>query len=154
MRRPDGTLLPGQGPLPGAGRPNQRDEFVQACRALTPQIIQVLTEILVNGERGADRLKAGEILLERGWGRPSPAPEEIRAVQESPLLAAIAQIALSSRQDAVKAPKTIDVTPVRDADALPADQAPGGSAPAQIGRPGEGARPGSTIVRKRTPEGA
>ena len=53
------------------GRPKMPEDMKQAFRALAPDCCRVLCQI-VNDEsaRQADRIKAAEVILDRGFGKP------------------------------------------------------------------------------------
>ena len=40
------------------------------ARAYTQQAIQTIGGVMINGTEEANRLRAADILLDRGWGRP------------------------------------------------------------------------------------
>ncbi len=71
---------------PGGGRKKIPASVTEACRLLTEDAIGVLKKILLNElARDADRLRAAEALLNRGWGMPSQSLELLKAdVQEMP----------------------------------------------------------------------
>ncbi len=61
----------------GPGRPKDDPEFVAACRDRTPKALAVLDKAMSDylepppgapPGRAADAIKAGEVLLNRGWG--------------------------------------------------------------------------------------
>lgn len=54
------------------GRPKLPEEVREMCRALTPEAIRTAERIMLDGEaKPADRLKAAEIILDRGCGKPA-----------------------------------------------------------------------------------
>ena len=53
-------------PTPKKITPQQLDSL---ARGYTEQAIQTLGGIMINGEEG-NRIRAADILLDRGWGRP------------------------------------------------------------------------------------
>lgn len=63
-----GRFLPGN---KSGGRPKMPEDMKQAFRALAPDCCRVLCQI-VNDEsaRQADRIKAAEVILDRGFGKP------------------------------------------------------------------------------------
>lgn len=69
-RPPKGQpFRPGQSGNPG-GRPKQEPGLTQLARKYTEEAIRVVASVLKDPEaKHADRLKAAEILLERGHGR-------------------------------------------------------------------------------------
>ena len=52
------------------GRPKIPDELKEAFKALAPKALEVLQEIMIQGDKNADRVKAAEVILDRGWGKP------------------------------------------------------------------------------------
>lgn len=53
------------------GRPKIPDDIKQAFKDLTPAALKTLQEIINNPEaKDADRIRACEIALDRGWGKP------------------------------------------------------------------------------------
>ena len=56
------------------GRPKMPDEMKQAFKDLTPAALAALAKIVNNEEaRDADRIRAAEVILDRGWGKPTQA---------------------------------------------------------------------------------
>ena len=54
------------------GRPKLPTEIKEMCRALTPQAIETAKNIMLNDKaKDSDRLKAAEIILDRGYGKPA-----------------------------------------------------------------------------------
>jgi len=51
------------------------DELKEAFKAAAPKALQTLMDILDNGDKNADRLRAAEVLLDRGYGKPVQAIE-------------------------------------------------------------------------------
>ena len=54
-------------PTPKKVTPLQLDSL---ARAYTEQAIQTLGGIMINGAEEGSRIRAADILLDRGWGRP------------------------------------------------------------------------------------
>ena len=66
---------PGQSGNPG-GRPKKINELVDKCQDLTGECADVLANILKDEkERTTDRIKAAEIILAYGWGKPKQQTE-------------------------------------------------------------------------------
>ena len=70
QRGPGKPFVKGICPNP-AGRPKLPDSIKDAFKALAPESIEVLRQIMQNKEaRDGDRLRAAEIILNRGYGTP------------------------------------------------------------------------------------
>lgn len=68
-RRPDGRFSHGNRANPG-GRPKSVARVVALARQHTEEAIRNLAEIMGDpGQKGAARVKAAEVLLDRGWGK-------------------------------------------------------------------------------------
>ena len=55
-----------------SGRPKKTQEeydLEAACRAKAPEVVATLVEIMENGNAESSRIRAGEILLDRGFGK-------------------------------------------------------------------------------------
>lgn len=55
------------------GRPKRTPEeidLVAACRAKTPDALNVMVEIMQNGEQEKNRLTAAQAIIERAYGKP------------------------------------------------------------------------------------
>ena len=60
----------------GGGRKELPPELKEMCRALTPQAIEIAKRIMLDDEaKHSDRLRAVEIILDRGYGKPAQAIE-------------------------------------------------------------------------------
>jgi len=59
---------PGKSGNPG-GRPKIPDELKEAFKALAPQALATLADVMNNGDKDSDRVKASEIILDRGYGK-------------------------------------------------------------------------------------
>lgn len=71
VRGADGRFLPGN---KTGGRTRMPEELVEMCRALSPQAIETAKKIMLDKEaRAGDRLRAAEIILDRGYGKPQQA---------------------------------------------------------------------------------
>ncbi len=69
-RSKDGRFVPGQSGNPG-GRPKTLARVQNLAREYTETSIKVLGEIMEDeDERGATRIAAIQVLLDRGWGKP------------------------------------------------------------------------------------
>lgn len=54
------------------GRPKIPDDIKEMCKALTPKAIETAKTIMLDEEaKDADRLRAAEIILDRGYGKPA-----------------------------------------------------------------------------------
>lgn len=62
----------GQSGNPG-GRPRMPDELRKAFQDTTLDALNTLKDVMHNGEKGAERVKAAEVLLSRAWGTPEQA---------------------------------------------------------------------------------
>jgi len=61
---------------PGGGRKRIPEDVLEACRASSTKAVKILTGILTNeAARDADRIRAAEIILNRGYGLPKQAVE-------------------------------------------------------------------------------
>jgi len=55
----------------GGGRKELPPEIKEMCRALTPQAIEIAKKIMLDDDaKHSDRLRAVEIILDRGYGKP------------------------------------------------------------------------------------
>src|SRR5579875_2442311 len=73
MRDQAGRFLPGQSGNPG-GRPRGGYELREMSRRLAPRILEVMFEIACDpAQPGAVRVRAGNSVLDRGYGRPGRA---------------------------------------------------------------------------------
>ena len=73
MTRRGRPFAPGN---PGGGRKRIPADVIEACRASSTKAIKTLVDILGNAEaRDADRIRAAEIILNRGFGLPKQAVE-------------------------------------------------------------------------------
>lgn len=53
------------------GRPKVPEELKEAFKAAAPDALQVLKFVMLNSrEKASDRLRAAEIILDRGYGKP------------------------------------------------------------------------------------
>ena len=69
-RSKNGRFVPGQSGNPG-GRPKTLARVQDLARQYTETSIKVLGEIMEDeDERGATRIAAIQVLLDRGWGKP------------------------------------------------------------------------------------
>lgn len=68
-----GRFLPGNR---SGGRKELPPEIKEMCRALTPQAIEIAKRIMLDDDQKAsDRLRAVEIILDRGYGKAVQAVE-------------------------------------------------------------------------------
>lgn len=63
----DGTFAPG---WKGGGRPKMPEELKKAFQDRTKDALDTLVDVMKNSDRGSDRVKAAEAILDRSWGRP------------------------------------------------------------------------------------
>lgn len=74
-RNEKGHFLPGQTGNAG-GRPKLPAEFTELAREHTVTALQTVISVLNDtGAKPSDRLKAAEIVLDRGWGKPLQASQ-------------------------------------------------------------------------------
>lgn len=67
-----GRLLPGSQLGRLGGRPPMPEELKQAVRRMAPTALEVLSSIVADeGAKKADRIRAAEVLLDRGYGKPA-----------------------------------------------------------------------------------
>jgi hypothetical protein len=66
-RKTDGTFGKGN---PGGGRPKMPDDLKEAFKAAAPEALATLLNVMRNGDKGSDRVKASEAILDRGYGKP------------------------------------------------------------------------------------
>lgn len=62
------SWVKGQSGNPG-GRPKALRQVVELARQRTAKAIKTLEEIMLHGENEGARVRAAEILIERGWGK-------------------------------------------------------------------------------------
>ena len=68
-----GRFKPGQSGNP-SGRPKIPEDVKAAFKELTPQAVETLKGIMLNPlAKDADRIKAAEIIMDRGYGKPTQA---------------------------------------------------------------------------------
>jgi len=66
-RKSDGTFTVGN---KGGGRPKMPEELKEAFKAHTMEALDALLDVMNNkGEKGAARVSAATVILDRGWGR-------------------------------------------------------------------------------------
>jgi hypothetical protein len=71
-KAPKTAFKPGQSANPG-GRPKKTPEeldLIAACKAKTPDALNVIVDIMQNGEKEATRLAAAQSIIERAYGKP------------------------------------------------------------------------------------
>ena len=69
-RGPGKPFQPGKSGNPG-GKPKGMIEYRDLCREWGPAIIAEMARIALKGKTETVRVRAGEILLDRGFGRPA-----------------------------------------------------------------------------------
>jgi len=83
QRNSAGRWLPGVSPNP-SGRPKSLNELAKICQELTPEVIESLMGVVRTG-RGADKVSAGRLLIEYGYGRPFQAVDiNVQTTFDSP----------------------------------------------------------------------
>lgn len=71
-KAPPKAFKPGQSGNPG-GRPKktaQELDLIAACKAKTPEALDVIVHIMMNSDKDAVRLSAAQSIIERGYGKP------------------------------------------------------------------------------------
>lgn len=66
-------IAKGQVLNPG-GRPKKTPEeldLIAACKAKTPEALDVIVNIMMNSDKDAVRLSAAQSIIERGYGKPT-----------------------------------------------------------------------------------
>ena len=67
------------------GKPPVVKEVVELARKHTVEAIQALVDIVTDpGEKGAARVRAAEVILDRGWGKAT-APIEVSGPDQQPI---------------------------------------------------------------------
>jgi len=74
---------PGQSGNPN-GRPKIHPDLKVLAKDLCPEVIHTWAEIMRNGQRDSDRIRAAENLWAIAYGRPGPAEPE--AAKERPIV--------------------------------------------------------------------
>jgi hypothetical protein len=69
-KAPGKPFAPGKSGNP-EGRPKIPEDVKEAFRALTPEAVATLAEIMRNDDNTGNRLRASEIILNRAWGTPA-----------------------------------------------------------------------------------
>lgn len=67
-REKTGQFAPGQTGNPG-GRPKMPEELKEAFRSHSETALQTLVDVMTNGVKDGDRVKAAEVILDRGYGK-------------------------------------------------------------------------------------
>ena len=55
----------------------------EAFQALTPKALATLERVVEKGEKDSDRVRAAEVILDRGWGKAAAAPEDRQAMRDA-----------------------------------------------------------------------
>lgn len=76
-------FAPGQSGNP-SGHPKGFAEFRAACREYSAEALNVIVATLRSDDEKV-ALEAAKALLERAWGKPASAPEDLDAVKGNPL---------------------------------------------------------------------
>lgn len=77
-KAPPKAFKPGQSGNPG-GRPKKTAEeldLIAACKAKTPDALNVILDIMQNGEKEQTRLAAAQSVIERAYGKPTQ-PQDV-----------------------------------------------------------------------------
>lgn len=77
-KAPKTAFKPGTSPNPG-GRPKRTPEeldLIAACKAKTPDALDVILDIMQNGEKEQTRLAAAQSVIERAYGKPTQ-PQDV-----------------------------------------------------------------------------
>ena len=53
----------------GGGRPKMPEEMKLAFREHSQTALNTLVDIMTNGDKNSDRVKASEVILDRAWGK-------------------------------------------------------------------------------------
>jgi hypothetical protein len=51
------------------GRTKLPDELKEAFKALAPKALETLADVMANSDRDSERVKAAEVILDRGYGK-------------------------------------------------------------------------------------
>ena len=51
------------------GRTKLPEELKEAFKALAPKALETLADVMANSDRDSDRVKAAEVILDRGYGK-------------------------------------------------------------------------------------
>jgi hypothetical protein len=80
----------GRGTHPVSILPNKKTppELRSLCRSYTEEAIRTIAGIMTAGQQEASRIRAAEILLDRGWGR---AVQPVASDPDGPLIVEIIQ---------------------------------------------------------------
>lgn len=67
-----GRFVKGQSGNPGGRKKRTQEEFdlIAACKAKTPDALEVIENIMLNGETEKNRLTAATTIIERAYGKP------------------------------------------------------------------------------------
>lgn len=55
------------------GRPKMPEELKKAFQDRTQDALNTLVDVMTNSDRGNERVKAAEVILDRAWGKPTQA---------------------------------------------------------------------------------
>ena len=74
-RNKSGQFIKGKSGNP-EGRPKMPEDLKEAFRELTPAAVRALSEIINSPEsKPVERIRAAEVILDRGWGKPTQSME-------------------------------------------------------------------------------
>ncbi len=66
-----GRFVKGVCPYKGGGRPKRLKELTEIAQMYTVEAVQTCVEIMLDEKaKNSDRIRASEVVLERGWGKP------------------------------------------------------------------------------------
>ena len=92
IRNDKGQFIEGN---PGGGRPCLPAELKAMCQAAAPEAIKVALEILNDIDKPpASRIKAAEVILDRGYGK---APQSLTGEDGKPLTIGLVEIVLNKK---------------------------------------------------------
>lgn len=74
--------------------------ILEAFQKLTPLAIETLVDVMTNSDKGSERARAAEVILDRAWCKAPQAPEdtEDQKEQRAELVSAIVALAASKKR--------------------------------------------------------